>query len=54
MDWRAVVGWVKSTGYSKPINFEVTHYPHFFSGTMTEFMDTTTESVKKVMAMFAD
>lgn len=52
VDWRAVVDWVRSTGYSKPINFEVTHYPHFFNGTMIEFIDLSTESIKKVMGMF--
>ncbi len=54
VDWRMVVEWIKSTGYSKPINFEVTHYPHFFNGTMIEFLNVTTESIKKVMAMFED
>ncbi len=52
VDWRAVVDWVKSTGYSKPINFEVTHYPHFFSETMIEFLNITTKSIEKVMSMF--
>jgi sugar phosphate isomerase/epimerase len=52
VDWGAVVSWIKSTGYSKPINFEVTHYSHFFNGTMIEFLNVTSESIKKVMAMF--
>jgi sugar phosphate isomerase/epimerase len=52
VDWRTVVDWIKATGYSKPINFEVTHYPRFFNGTMIEFLTYATESIRKVMVLF--
>lgn len=52
VDWRMVVEWIKSTGYSKPINFEVKKQSRFFKGTMLEFLRNTTESIKKVMALF--
>jgi len=51
VNWSQVMGWIKESGYAKPINFEVTHDPDLFEGTMDEFLDYTRNSILKVMAL---
>jgi len=52
INWEHVMRWIKHSGYKKPINFEITHNPRLFNGTMEEFMEYTVRSIKKVMALF--
>jgi sugar phosphate isomerase/epimerase len=50
-DWERVMRWIKWSGYTKPINFEITHYPKFFEGTMEEFLDHTVRSIRKTLGL---
>jgi len=52
IDWERVAKWIKESGYSKPINFEVIHYPVLFNGTMEEFLKYTVDAIKRVMKLF--
>lgn len=49
--WERVMQWIECGGYRKPINFEITHDPTFFEGTMEEFLDYTVRSIRKALAL---
>jgi len=49
--WGEVMHWIKECGYEKPVNFEITHNPEFFKGTMEEFLDYTMRSIQKAAAL---
>lgn len=51
IDWSQIMEWIKENEYAKPINFEVTHSPKLFEGTMEEFLDYTVASIRKAMAL---
>ena len=47
--WEEVMQWIKECGYTKPVNFEITHNPEFFNGPMEEFLDYTVRSIRKAL-----
>jgi len=49
--WDQVLEWIRENEYVKPINFEVTHDPKLFKGTMKEFLEHTVASIGKAMAL---
>jgi sugar phosphate isomerase/epimerase len=49
--WREVMRWIKDCGYGKPVNFEITHNPELFKSTMEEFLDYSTRSIRKALAL---
>jgi len=52
VDWGRVMGWINESGYGKPLNFEVTHYKRLFKGSMVDFLDQATWSIKRVLELF--
>ncbi len=52
IDWSDTMGWIASTGYAKPINFEITHRTEHFGGTMLEYMRYVRDSVGRAMKLF--
>ena len=52
VDWKKVMGWIKESGYSKPLNFEIIHDPRLFKGTMREYMEYLTHAIKEVLKLF--
>jgi sugar phosphate isomerase/epimerase len=51
VDWGRVMGWIGRSGYRKPINFEVTHDPRLFDGTMDGFLGYTASSIRRAMTL---
>ncbi len=51
LDWGRIMGWIKESGYRKPINFEVIHKPMHFKGTMGGFLTQTVESAQRTLAL---
>ncbi len=52
VDWGGIVEWIKETGYSKPINFEITHSPRLFEGTMEEYLRFSVEAINRLLRLF--
>lgn len=52
IDWKRVVEWIRSTGYGKPLNFEIIHNPKLFDGSMEEYLIYTVDAIKKVQRLF--
>jgi len=52
IDWKKVIGWIKESGYSKPLNFEIIHDPRLFEGTMREYMEYLTHAIEEVLKLF--
>jgi len=52
VDWNKVTQWIKASGYKKPINFEITHNPKHFNGTMEEFLNYTVNQIQKLTILF--
>jgi len=50
IDWEKVMQWIERSGYQKPVNFEITHNPRLFEGTMKEFLDYAVRSIRKTLA----
>lgn len=46
VDWERVIGWLDGLG--KPLNFEVTHNPLLFLGSMKGFLKRTWESIESL------
>jgi len=51
LDWGEVMGWIRDSRYRKPINFEITHNPEFYGGTMEGFLGLAVRSVRKALAL---
>lgn len=51
VDWRSLMPFIARIGYSKPINFEITHRQGLFDGTMEEYLDFAAGSIRKSMAL---
>ena len=49
IDWRRVIRWIKDNRYKKPINFEITHNPQFFSGNMHEYLKYSVDAIKRLI-----
>jgi len=49
--WREVMRWIKDCGYGKPFNFEITHNPELFKGTIEEFLDYSMRSIRKALTL---
>jgi len=49
IDWRRVLRWIKDNRYEKPINFEITHKPQFFSGDMHGYLKYSVDAIKKLV-----
>jgi sugar phosphate isomerase/epimerase len=52
VDWRQVMGWIKSTCYSKPINFEIEYKTCFFGNSMNKFLEYSINSIQKAMSLY--
>ncbi len=50
VDWQRVMRWIKTSGYSKPLNFEITHRPRYFEGAPEEYLDYATKSILKALS----
>lgn len=46
IDWKQVLKWIGD--FHKPLNYEVTHYPDLFQGSMEDFLETTVGSIKEI------
>ncbi len=53
ISWERVMQWIGRSGYLKPINFEVTHDPRFFEGTMEGFLKYTVRSIRKALVLLS-
>ena len=51
--WEIVMKWISSTGYSKPVNFEIAHKSKFFEDSAEKFLEHSLNSVRKVMRLFS-
>ncbi len=51
IDWKRLMRWIAQSGYSKPVNFEITHRPELFEGSMEDYLDFVTRSIAKAMAL---
>lgn len=51
IDWGRTMRWIESTGYSKPINFEIVHKSKFFEDSMESFLEYSIRSIQKAMAL---
>ena len=49
--WERVMQWIEGSRYTKPINFEITHNPKFFEGTIDEFLEYTVRMIRKALAL---
>ena len=54
IDWKAVLRWIKDCEYAKPINFEVTHNPEFFSGNADEYLEYSMNAIQKLIDLSVD
>lgn len=45
VDWPRAMRWIGQTGYTKPVNFEITHRPKYFEGSPEEYLDYTVSSI---------
>jgi sugar phosphate isomerase/epimerase len=50
VDWQKVMRWIEQTGYSKPLNFEITHQPRYFEGTPEDYLDYAVRSILKALS----
>ena len=50
VDWPKVMRWIGQSGYSKPVNFEITHRPRYFEGTPNEYLDHVVASIVKALS----
>lgn len=53
INWEHVMHWIVSSGYSKPINFEIVHNSKFFEDAINKFMEHTIESIQKVISLIS-
>lgn len=53
IDWPATMTWLKQTGYTKPVNFEITHRAHLFDGTMRQYIRYVRRSVVRTMRLLS-
>lgn len=51
VNWAKMMHWIERSGYSKPINFEISHHPDLFEGTPKDFMDYSVRSIRRAMAL---
>lgn len=49
IDWKRVIRWIKDNRYKKPINFEITHNPQYFSGNMHEYLKYSVDAIKRLI-----
>jgi sugar phosphate isomerase/epimerase len=50
VDWQRVMHWIEQSGYSKPLNFEITHRPRYFDGAPEEYLDYAARSILKALS----
>lgn len=53
IDWERVMQWIGSSGYSKPINFEIVHKSKFFEDSMEKFLEYSVRSIQKTVALLS-
>ena len=53
VDWKATLGFIRGSGYTKPINFEITHRTEHFAGTMLQYLRYARERVTGAMRLFS-
>lgn len=46
IDWNEVLNWIGD--FYKPLNYEVTHYPDLFEGSMEDFLVATVGSINEI------
>ena len=46
IDWEPIMNWIKEIGYSRPINFEITHRAKLFDGTMIDYLDYIVKQIQ--------
>ncbi len=49
VDWQKVMGWVEKSGYTKPVNFEITHRLKYFEGRPEEYLDHARSSILRAL-----
>ena len=54
IDWKRVLRWIKDSRYTKPINFEITHNPEFFSGDADEYLEYSMSAIQKFINLPID
>lgn len=50
VDWPSVMRWIDQSGYTKPVNFEITHRPKYFEGGPEEYLDYATRSILRALS----
>ncbi len=50
VDWPRVMHWVRKSGYSKPLNFEITHRPKYFEGAPEDYLDYAKRSILRCIS----
>jgi sugar phosphate isomerase/epimerase len=50
VDWLRVMRWVEQSGYTKPVNFEITHRPRYFEGRPEEYLDSAVSSILRALS----
>jgi sugar phosphate isomerase/epimerase len=50
VDWPRVMRWVEQSGYTKPVNFEITHRPRYFEGRPEEYLDYAVGSIHRALS----
>jgi len=50
VDWPRVMRWIEQSGYTKPINFEITHRPRYFEGRPEEYLDYAVSSILRALS----
>jgi len=51
VDWKSVMGFIRASGYPKPVNFEITCRTRLFSGTMIQYMHLTRKGIAGAMGL---
>ena len=50
IDWPSVMRWIGQSGYTKQVNFEITHRPKYFGGTPEEYLDYAVDSIMRALS----
>jgi len=45
-----VMLWIEQSGYSKPVNFEITHRPKYFEGRPEKYLDYAVTSILRALS----
>ena len=54
IDWKRVLRWIKDRRYAKPINFEITHNPEFFSGDADGYLEYSMSAIQEFINLPID